>query len=161
MKKYLIITLLLVFGLTLTGCKDKVEINSHRVFMSDEFPLEPTGIDTVTLTDDGKVTFVFTDEDLISKYGKGYVALEDIVDFAVLPYGNAGWQAFLFIGKDSKVSIVSTNKLMNEKEIVVVKDEKHKNIIGFEGTVDESAHGVNLIDEKADRFAFDTFLIEN
>lgn len=118
MKKYILIAMAAVMMLALCGCisTNKGEVDPNEVKMSiedidkDEF-FVPLGIDSIDVLNDGEV-ILHANGDLLARIKENYVAAMGVSEAFVLPYGNGGYRAVIFLMEDGTVSALSPETMI-------------------------------------------------
>lgn len=82
--------------------------------------VEPLGVSSITLDNLGNVSLLFTDLELINKYGATYNVMSQVLAMYLFEYGNSGYRTIIFIREDGKLVSIRGDELINNKSIELV-----------------------------------------
>lgn len=133
MKKIFSILLVITVLLIVTGCgKEDFEVTNNGVTTRVEEKIKKAirnvdeksgsyvllGIDEIKLAESGNL-YIETD-DILEHLGDDILIAAGVKDVYLLPFGNAGYRAIIFIKNDKTVSAVNTTELVTNKNIEVL-----------------------------------------
>lgn len=105
------------------------------------------GISSLRISNNGDAFLYLDNSDLISKYGRNYKVMSNVLTADVLEFGNGGFRSIIFIKEDGSLTAIDSSLLINNKEIKLIDYFGNiKNIIDIIQTSDSEQMTITAID---------------